>query len=192
MRIKKLAALKGCLFLGLVVATGIYGPSKLSHYLDEFWVEAAHQALLTSLVDARNHAWDHAVTVEVCAANAEQACIAPYDNNIAGWLSYEVAANGGQTKINFYSFPAEHVGITTSERFAQLTPLGFDNEGYSLQRAVIGFDVYSLSGVSDKNYTVLLEPSGALQTLVNGALRSTVRVAYNDELTHSPLNQNEG
>lgn len=192
MRAKAVSALKGFMFLGVVASVGIYGPSQLNNYLDEFWVEEAHQALLSSLVDARNHAWDNRITVELCAATIEQVCTAPKDNSIAGWLTYEVAANGDHKKIQFYRFHAEYVGLTTSDRFVQHMPLGFDDEGYSLQASVIGFDVYSLSGVSAKNYTVLLEPSGALQTLVNGTLRSNVQVAQEASTLLTPTRNHEG
>lgn len=177
MRNKIATIFKGSVCLGLAVIVSIFGPAKVSNHLDAFWVEEAHHALLSGLVEARKHAWENRVTVELCAASAAQVCVTPEDNHIEGWLTYEVHPEGQRTNIEFYSFHAEYVGLTASDRFVRYMPLGFDADGYSLQANVIGFDVYSLSGVSTKNYTVLVEPSGALQTLVNGTLRSNRQVA---------------
>lgn len=171
------STVKGSLLLAVGMLAGVYGPHKLNSYVDEYWVEAAHQALITSMVDARNYAWDNGVSVELCLATAEQQCVEPSQNNVAGWLTYEVANNGTKTPVNFYRFHAQHVGVIGSNRYVLRTPLGFDDEGYSLQPGVIGFEVYSLSGVSAKNYTVLIEPSGALQTLVNSTLQASVKTA---------------
>ncbi|WP_394201148.1 hypothetical protein [Marinagarivorans algicola] len=177
MRNKIVTIFKGCMCLGLAVIVSIFGPAKVSHHLDAFWVEEAHHALLSGLVEARKHAWENRVTVELCAATAARVCITSEDSDIEGWLMYEVGPERQRTSIQFYSFHAEYVGLTASDRFARYTPLGFDADGYSVQANVIGFDVYSLSGVSTKNYTILVEPSGALQTLVNGTLRSNRQIA---------------
>ena len=41
----------------------------------------------------------------------------------------------------------------------------------------MSFDIYSHSGVSPKTYKVIVEPSGALQTLVNAKVEANVHVA---------------
>jgi len=172
---------KAVLFTGCFAAAGIYGPQHLSRHLDQFWVEEAHQALLTALVDSRNYAWEHQARVELCQANNAYRCLSEKaledEAGGAGWLSVKVLPNGDREPLQFYSFHAEYVALDQGGRVDGSTPLGFDSQGYSLQPEVVALQLYSWGGISQKNYTVVVEPSGALQTLVNAELESTRKVA---------------
>ncbi|BCD98144.1 hypothetical protein [Marinagarivorans cellulosilyticus] len=173
--------LKVALFTGCFAAAGILGPQHLSRHLDQFWVEEAHQALLTGLVDSRNYAWEHQVRVELCQANNAYRCLSEKaigdEDGVAGWLSVKVLANGDRLPLKFYSFHSEYVALDQGGRIDSSEPLGFDSQGYSLQPEVVALQLYSWGGISQKNYTVVLEPSGALQTLVNAELEAPRKVA---------------
>lgn len=155
-------------------AAGILGPEHLSRQMDQFWVEEAHQALLTGLVDSRNHAWEQQVRVELCPASNAQHCLdeSARDNTqgFVGWLSVEVGLNRKRKPLKLYRFHSEFVAMNQRGVLRNEYPLGFDSQGYSLQPEVIALQLYSWGGISDKNYTVIVEPSGALQTLVDADL----------------------
>ncbi|HEY7773036.1 MAG TPA: hypothetical protein VIC26_07630 [Marinagarivorans sp.] len=169
--------LKATLLTGCVAAAGILGPEHLGRQMDQFWVEEAHQALLTGLVDSRNHAWERQVRVELCPASDAKHCISDVARDggasgFVGWLSVEVAADGGRKPLKLYRFHSEYVAMNQRGLLRAEQPLGFDAQGYSLQPEVIALQLYSWGGISDKNYIVVVEPSGALQTLVNASLES--------------------
>ncbi len=173
--------MKAVFFTGCVTAAGIFGPQHLSRHLDQFWVEEAHQALLTALVDSRNYAWEHQARVELCQANNAYRCLSEKtledESGVAGWLSVQVLPNGDRQPLQFYSYHVEYVAFDQVGRIDGRAPLGFDSQGYSLQPEVVALQLYSWGGVSQKNYMVVIEPSGALQTLVNAELETPRKVA---------------
>ena len=174
--------LKTILLTGCVAVAGIFAPEHLSRQMDQFWVEEAHQALLTGLVDSRNHAWERQVRVELCPANDAKHCISDVArgsdaSGFVGWLSVEVAVDGARKPLKLYRFHSEYVAMNQRGLLRAEQPLGFDSQGYSLQPEVIALQLYSWGGISTKNYTVIVEPSGALQTLVNASLKSPHELA---------------
>lgn len=160
-----------------ILVMALAGPHLLNRHIETFWVEEAHQALLTSLVEARNTAWEERTTVKLCMADSKLRCIEPGASGASGWLVLRDGKDSENRVVAFHRFHAEFVALSTSERNLLQRPLGFDAEGYSLQNEVIAFAVHSWSGNTDKTYTVLVEPSGALQTLINAPIRSPVAVA---------------
>lgn len=171
-------------FIGVAAvaaAIGIFAPKHFQSHIDEIWVAEAHQALLTVLVNARNYAWENGTQVELCMVNAEYQCVLDYNEPITGWMGYRIVeTRAGQLtkkRVAFHRFNAEYVALANSARMDWSVPLGFDDEGYSLQREVVSFDIYSISGMSSKTYKVIVEPSGALQTLVNAEMREDIHVA---------------
>ena len=169
--------LKALFCAGFILLAALLGPQLLNRHIETFWVEEAHQALLTSLVEARNTAWEERKRVRVCMANDSMRCVEPGASGARGWLVYRDGEAIERRVVAFHRFHVEFVALSTSERGLLQRPLGFDAEGYSLQDEVIAFAVHSWSGNTDKTYTVLVEPSGALQTLVNAPIRSPVAVA---------------
>lgn len=165
-------------FVGIsVLVAALLGPGFLNKHIETFWVEEAHQALLTSLVSARNTAWSEKTTVRLCMANDDYQCVEPGTDGADGWLVASVDEQGERKIIGFHRFHAQYVALSASKRGLLQKPLGFDAQGYSLQDEVIAFAVHAWSGTTDKTYTVIIEPSGALQTLVNAPIRSPVAIA---------------
>ncbi len=170
-------------FVGAAVVAGLIGnaaPHYMQHQIDGLWVDGAHQALLEALVDARHYSWNHSKATKLCMADNNKKCVsdehAAADNNkIAGWLVY--SAGSSEELVAFHSFRSEPVGFTGSTRFDWSLPIGFDAQGYSLQTEVVSFDIYSVSGVNSKTYKIIIEPSGALQTLVNADKNNDVHIA---------------
>lgn len=169
--------LKAIFCAGIILSAALIGPQLLNRHIETFWVEEAHQALLMSLVTARNTAWEERTRINVCLADQSRRCVEPGSGGTAGWLVEREGEQAGRRVVAFHRFHAEFVALSTSERGLLQRPLGFDAEGYSLQDEVIAFAVHSWSGNTDKTYTIVVEPSGALQTLVNAPIRSPVAVA---------------
>ena len=164
-------------FITFAFLIGFFGPTQLSRQLDELRIEEAHDALLSGLVDSRNFAWDEGVTVGLCAATSEAKCTELSDGGVAGWLSYTISASGSHRPLKFYPFQADYIALITNRWNVFQKPFGFDEQGYSLQTEVVSINLYSLSGLSKKTYTLVIEPSGALQTLANLPKDSTRKVA---------------
>jgi hypothetical protein len=175
-------------FVFTAALVGFFGPLQLSRQLDELRIEEAHEALLTSLVDSRNFAWDRGVVVGICAATAVKQCTSLNSGEFIGWMNYIIDEKGRSTPLHFYPFHADQIALIGSHRKIFEEPLGFDAQGYSLQSEVVSIDLYSLSGLSKKSYTLVLEPSGALQTLVNMRPELTQKIAQ----LPSSLNMKEG
>ena len=170
--------------VGMLAVALVVTAKNTSQYFERYWLEQAHQSLLTALVDARNHAWEQGVTVKVCLADDRYRCISVAgSSHLEGqaWMAYVDGEMGIAKPIAYYPYHAEYVAMTSANGSRML--LGFDAEGYSLGAEVRTFELRSQGGLTDKNYTVVVEPSGALQTLVNRQFSPPVLVAAKNSAT---------
>ncbi|MDZ7922956.1 MAG: hypothetical protein U5M23_02645 [Marinagarivorans sp.] len=186
---------------GTLVMVSHFAATHTHRFLDLFWLEEAHQAYLTTLVTARNDAWENHRTVIVCAANHLQNCVDINDASVTSWLAYTLspadeknfdtkkspnAKNSLNTKkiiVAEHPFHAQYITFNVRGKILATQPtIGFDADGYSLQPQVYVFELNTLSQLSQKNYSVVVEPSGAVQSLAGrpSAPREMVsRIAIN-------------
>ena len=157
---------------GALVMVGHFAATHTHRFLDLFWLEEAHQAYLTTLVTARNDAWTNHRTVMVCAANHLQNCVDINDASVTSWLAYALSPadeknpNAKKTIVAEHPFHAQYITFNLRGQILATQPtLGFDADGYSLQPQVYVFELNTLSQLSQKNYSVVVEPSGAVQSL---------------------------
>ena len=181
---------------GLIAATIAWAPQQLNRYLASFWLEEAHQALLTSLVQARNFARDNAVNIAVCAANETHQCVDIASHDVVAWRVYPVPTTAqGLTPdalavTQTISFNRYHHNLVGLRMMGELTDagLGFDQGGYSLQPQVLALEITEAKLAAHKKYTVVIEPSGALQTIASAPLQAAfdVALAQNGQVPISP------
>ena len=174
------------IILGHVAATHAH------RFLDIYWLEEAHQAYLTTLVAARNDAWENKRTVMICATNRQQQCVdiqgdtrgaikhldPNNDMTVTAWQAYTLSPNAEKIIIAEHPFHSQYIAFNyTGPVATSVLAMGFDADGYSLQPQVYAFELTTVAQLSRKNYRIVVEPSGAVQSLAGR--HKTSRVVAN-------------